>query len=227
MRQIDHVFLTHSTSIIAALPLMLDAVSSLRSQPMQVHAPAATIAALQAHVFNNIVWPDFSCPLCAVAVLRYVPLAAGETVTAAGLVVQVLPAVHSVYRLWATLYEASTAGGPSAEIPSATRRCGAHWSSLPKPRRPNFPSLRWSSKPPSATAKRPRAHSQHLSPTTLAAELALRTPTASYPIYITHTKPSRNRTHPPEINQLELAEDVEIGWLQVGQVFECNETRVG
>lgn len=62
MRQIDHVFLTHShLDHIAALPLMLDAVSSLRSQPVQVHALAATIAALQAHVFNNIVWPDFSC----------------------------------------------------------------------------------------------------------------------------------------------------------------------
>ena len=48
MRQIDHVFLTHShLDHIAALPLMLDAVSSLRSQPVQVHAPAATIAALR------------------------------------------------------------------------------------------------------------------------------------------------------------------------------------
>lgn len=89
MRQIDHVFLTHShLDHIAALPLMLDAVSSLRSQPVQVHAPAATIAALQAHVFNNIVWPDFSCvPSAQSPFLRYVPLAAGETVTAAGLVV--------------------------------------------------------------------------------------------------------------------------------------------
>lgn len=78
MRQIDHVFLTHShLDHIAALPLMLDAVSSLRSQPVQVHALAATIAALQAHVFNNIVWPDFSCvPSAQSPFLRYVPLAA-------------------------------------------------------------------------------------------------------------------------------------------------------
>ena len=62
--------------------------------------------------------------------------------------------------------------------------------------------------------------SQHLSPTTLAAELALRAPTASYPIYITHTKPSETELILQEIKQLELAEDVEIGWLQAGQVFE-------
>jgi len=48
----------------------------------------------------------------------------------------------------------------------------------------------------------------------------LRTPTASYPIYITHTKPYETELILQEINQLELAEDVEIGWLQVGQVFE-------
>ena len=35
MAQIDHVFLTHShLDHVAALPLMLDAVSSLRSQPV-------------------------------------------------------------------------------------------------------------------------------------------------------------------------------------------------
>ena len=39
MRQIDHVLLTHShLDHVAALPLMLDAVSSLRSAPVQVHA---------------------------------------------------------------------------------------------------------------------------------------------------------------------------------------------
>ena len=56
MRQIDHVLLTHShLDHVAALPLMLDAVSSLRSTPVQVHALPATIAALQAHVFNNVI----------------------------------------------------------------------------------------------------------------------------------------------------------------------------
>ncbi|MDP3228082.1 MAG: MBL fold metallo-hydrolase, partial [Acidovorax sp.] len=61
MSKIDHVFLTHShLDHIAALPLMLDAVSSLRGTPVEVHALPATIAALQAHVFNNVIWPDFS-----------------------------------------------------------------------------------------------------------------------------------------------------------------------
>lgn len=61
--------------------------------------------------------------------------------------------------------------------------------------------------------------SQHLSPATLAAELALRTPTASYPIYITRTKPYETELILQKINQLDLAGDMEVVWLQAGQVF--------
>ena len=56
MSKIDHVFLTHShLDHIAALPLMLDAVSSFRRAPVQIHALPATIAALQTQVFNNVI----------------------------------------------------------------------------------------------------------------------------------------------------------------------------
>lgn len=98
MCQIDHVFLTHShLDHVAALPLMLDAVSSLRSQPVQVHALAATIAALQAHIFNNVIWPDFSrIPSAQVPFLQYRPVAEGDVIQVEGALVSVLPAVHTV-----------------------------------------------------------------------------------------------------------------------------------
>ncbi|MDO8889712.1 MAG: 3',5'-cyclic-nucleotide phosphodiesterase, partial [Hydrogenophaga sp.] len=65
MAQIDHVLLTHShLDHVASLPLMLDAVAARRlsagAQPLQVHALPGTIAALKAHIFNNLIWPDFS-----------------------------------------------------------------------------------------------------------------------------------------------------------------------
>ena len=61
MLRIDHVLLSHShLDHIAALPLMLDAVGGQRNAPVTVHALPATIAALQQHIFNNVVWPDFS-----------------------------------------------------------------------------------------------------------------------------------------------------------------------
>lgn len=222
MRQIDHVFLTHShLDHIAALPLMLDAVSSLRSQPVQVHAPAATIAALQAHVFNNIVWPDFSCvPSAQSPFLQYVPLAAGETVTAAGLVVRVLPAVHSVPAVGYALRGQRGWWAFSGD----TERNPALWSTLeplaeaPPPQLPVAALVIETafSNRESDLARR----SQHLSPATLAAELALRAPTASYPIYITHTKPSETNLILNEIAEMGLTATADIRWLKAGDVFE-------
>ena len=221
MRQIDHVFLTHShLDHIAALPLMLDAVSSLRSQPVQVHALAATIAALQAHVFNNVIWPDFSCiPSAQWPFLRYVPLAPGETVAAGGLVVQVLPAVHSVPAVGYALQGQSGWWAFSGD----TERNPALWAALEQlsdisPRLPVAALVIETafSNRESDLARR----SKHLSPTTLAAELALRTPTASYPIYVTHTKPYETELILQEINKLGFAGDAEIGCLQAGYVFE-------
>ena len=61
MQRINHVFLTHShLDHIAALPLMLDAVASYRSTPLVVYALSETTAALKAHIFNNLIWPDFT-----------------------------------------------------------------------------------------------------------------------------------------------------------------------
>ena len=39
---------------------MIDAVAGRRRQPLRVHALAPTIEALRAHVFNDVVWPDFA-----------------------------------------------------------------------------------------------------------------------------------------------------------------------
>src|SRR4051812_49231182 len=61
MRGIDHVLLTHShLDHIAALPLMIDAIAAQRSSPVRIYALAGTIAAIKAHIFNNVIWPDFS-----------------------------------------------------------------------------------------------------------------------------------------------------------------------
>ena len=61
LRRIDHVFISHShLDHICALPLMLDTVGSSRERPVTVHALPETIHALKEHIFNWVIWPDFT-----------------------------------------------------------------------------------------------------------------------------------------------------------------------
>ncbi|MFZ6743107.1 3',5'-cyclic-nucleotide phosphodiesterase [Undibacterium sp. JH2W] len=58
---IDHVFISHChLDHVAGLPLLMDAVFGKRSSPVTVHASAEVLHALKTHIFNWIIWPDFS-----------------------------------------------------------------------------------------------------------------------------------------------------------------------
>ena len=98
MQAVDDVFLTHShLDHIAALPMMLDAVASRRAEPLRLHALPDTIAALQQHIFNDVIWPDFSrIPSQTRPFVRYQPLQMGQCLQVAGVDIEVLPARHTV-----------------------------------------------------------------------------------------------------------------------------------
>jgi ribonuclease BN (tRNA processing enzyme) len=95
---IDHVFLTHThLDHIAGLPLLLDSVSSLRQQPVRVYALPEAISALQAHIFNDQIWPDFSSIPCAESpLLRFHPLLPGGETLLRGRRIRLLPVWHTV-----------------------------------------------------------------------------------------------------------------------------------
>jgi 3',5'-cyclic-nucleotide phosphodiesterase len=58
---IDHVFITHShLDHVAGLALLVDAVQGRRTTPVTVHATERIVAALQRHLFNWVLWPDFA-----------------------------------------------------------------------------------------------------------------------------------------------------------------------
>jgi ribonuclease BN (tRNA processing enzyme) len=111
MVRIDHVLLTHShLDHIAALPLLADAVMRLRQEqnrpPIQVMALPQTLQALQAHIFNDLIWPDFTAlPNARDPILSLHPLHVGQRLTLGGVTAEVLPATHTVpavgYALWA------------------------------------------------------------------------------------------------------------------------------
>src|SRR3954462_13176650 len=98
MRGIRHVLLTHShLDHVAAPPLMVDAVASHLTEPIRVSALPGTIAALKAHIFNNVIWPDFSrIPSPKSPFLSFHEIQVGQTLELNGKYIEVLPAVHTV-----------------------------------------------------------------------------------------------------------------------------------
>ena len=218
MGKIDHVLLTHShLDHIAALPLMLDAVSSQRRHPVQVHALAATISALQKHVFNNVIWPDFSAiPSAAFPFLQYQTFVVGDVLSVAGIQVEVLSSNHTVPAVGFAM-EGDTGWWVFS---GDTERNPIFWE------RVNALSVACLVIE-TAFSNRERElarRSLHLSPETLAQELAQIPATSSFPIYITHTKPSETSLIMDEIRRFDRVpadQDSahDIRWLCAGQTI--------
>lgn len=96
--RIDHVFVTHAhLDHIAALPLLIEAVGELRERPLTVHATPETITILRSHIFNWLIWPDFSAiPDRTAPYLRFAPIAEGESRCLGGRTITALPVCHTV-----------------------------------------------------------------------------------------------------------------------------------
>ena len=102
MAKIEHILVSHShLDHVLAIGLLADSVMRLRRDtgrgPIRVHALPATLAALKAHIFNGVIWPDFTrLPSPEQPVLEFVPIAVGELLELAGKRIEVLPALHTV-----------------------------------------------------------------------------------------------------------------------------------
>lgn len=95
---IDHVFLTHShLDHIACLPLLVDSVGAMRDKALTVHALPETIDALRKHIFNWVIWPDFTeIPHFDHPWMRFSPMPCGATVTLGGRSIRSVEARHTV-----------------------------------------------------------------------------------------------------------------------------------
>jgi ribonuclease BN (tRNA processing enzyme) len=228
MAGIQHVLLTHShLDHVAALPLMLDAVALQRlnsgAGPLQVHALPETIATLQAHIFNQQVWPDFTrIPSPQAPLMRFVPLQVGQQLTLLGKIVEVLPAAHSVPAVGFAVLGLGSRGhwvysGDTGSNPAFWHRINQIAVSM------LVIETAFSNQEADLAAR-----SQHLAPSTLAAELAqicISPPHTAYPVYITHTKPAETAQIMQDISRVnEEAPRREplhdIRWLSAGMQFE-------
>ncbi|MDP1912173.1 MBL fold metallo-hydrolase [Brevundimonas sp.] len=102
LARIDHILVTHShLDHVLAIGLLADSVARRRQAaarpPVVVHALAATIAALRLHIFNGVIWPDFTrLPDPAHPVLRFEAVEVGEVLSLGARRAEVLPACHTV-----------------------------------------------------------------------------------------------------------------------------------
>jgi len=98
LRRIRHIFLTHShLDHIAFLPMLADMVYAPDAPPIEVHALPETLKALGDHVFNWVIWPDFTqLPTPEQPLLRLHPLQPGQRVALGEREMRALPARHTV-----------------------------------------------------------------------------------------------------------------------------------
>lgn len=220
MLSIDHVLLTHAhLDHIAALPLMLDAIAARRSSPVQVYALAGTISALRTHIFNDVIWPDFTrLPSAEAPFIHFQEIRVGEELQVAGKRIEVLPAVHTVPAVGYAVMTQEACWVFSGD----TERNPAFWSRVNQ----LDVSMLVIETAFSSRESQLAETSRHLSPAVLAEELDCISAGSNYPIYITHTKPAETELIMSEIRKLEgsrpsarkLAHD--IRWLQAGQEFD-------
>lgn len=184
LTRIDHIFLTHShLDHVACIPFLVDTVGDLREAPLTVWALPETIDALRKHIFNWVIWPDFSeIPTPQAPRLVYRPVAVGQIVALGARKVTVLPANHTVP---AVGYALESGDGSLAYTGDTT----AHpplWDAINRLRNLRYLVIETAfSDSEAELAER----SRHINPIMLARELAnLR----SRPeVFITHLKPSQ------------------------------------
>ena len=106
LHSIRHVFLTHAhLDHIAGLPMLIDAnFEEDFAVPVSVYARQETLDALKAHLFNDVIWPDFARisnpenPM-----LRYVVCNPGDTVSIDHRDFHAVDVLHSVPSLGYTV----------------------------------------------------------------------------------------------------------------------------
>ncbi len=95
---IDHIFISHAhLDHIASLPMLIDSVGDARGTPIVIYATAETIRILHSHIFNWLIWPDFSSiPDRHRPFLRFQSIRPGEPVRLGRRRITALPAQHTV-----------------------------------------------------------------------------------------------------------------------------------
>ena len=115
---IRHVFLTHAhLDHIAGLPMLADRVfDESFATPLTVYAREETLRAIQDHLFNDVIWPDFArLPTPQNPMLRYHVCSPGDTITIDHRQFYAVDVMHSVPSLGFTVQNSGGAFAVSGD----------------------------------------------------------------------------------------------------------------
>ena len=118
---IRHVFLTHShLDHVAGLPMLVDRIFDENFEvPLTVYAREETLRALRDHIFNDVIWPDFSqLPSPENPMLQYRVCSPGDSVDVAGRKFSAVDVRHTVPSLGFTVQDAEGAFAVSGDTKS-------------------------------------------------------------------------------------------------------------
>ncbi len=218
LTRIDRIFISHShLDHVLAIGLLADSVArrrgALRRAPIDVHALPETLQALRTHVFNGVIWPDFSrLPDAAHPVLRFVPIAVGQVLEFGARQVEVLPAHHTVPAIGFAVRRSAPTPQPAWVFSGDTGPNPALWERLAQMR---VATLVIETAFGDEDIELARI-SRHLSPALLCKELAQLDQPAD--IFITHIKPGEMDAVMAEIGRLDTRH--RIRQLVAGQVMQ-------
>jgi ribonuclease BN (tRNA processing enzyme) len=222
LSKIDHILISHShLDHVLSIALLADSVMRRRMaqgrEPIQVHALPETLTALREHIFNGVIWPDFTrLPSAEHPVLALVPFSVGDVLSLSGKRIEVLSALHTVPAVGFAVYCGTTSDktadngwwvytgdtGPNPEL----------WERL---RHMKVSQLVIETAFSDDERQLARI-SRHLCPAALSRELAQLA--GSVDVHITHIKPGEMEAVMAEINKLSTPH--RIHGLAAGQVIQ-------
>jgi ribonuclease BN (tRNA processing enzyme) len=211
LSQIDHVFITHShLDHTACLPFIVDTVGEMRNRPLTVHATAATLEILRAHLFNWATWPDFSeIPSAESPFMVFSSISVGEAVIIDGRKIVPLPADHTVP---AVAFQIDS-GRTSLVFSGDTGPCPELWQAVNQIGNLKYLIVECAF---SDREKKLALMSKHLCPSLLMEELAQLQRDAE--VFITHLKPGQIELTMQEIE--DCVGEFRPRMLQNNQLFE-------
>jgi cAMP phosphodiesterase len=115
---IRHVFLTHAhLDHVAGLPMLADRVFDENFKtPLTVYAREETLRAVQDHLFNGVIWPDFTkLPSAENPMLRWHVMSPGDTITIGHRDFYAVDVMHSVPSLGFTVQNSGGAFAVSGD----------------------------------------------------------------------------------------------------------------